>query len=185
MVRPSALLTVAIFLASTSIAPLAWADATAVLEAVTFNDGATASGYISVNVYGYLNSDTSLTTTAGPIFDGDTFMAGGFEGAPPASRFVLNSANYEFSLILDLAAPLGPASSNFDALVPGSINGPTLSGSYEQCNEGACGGAGVYRLVTAGTTYAPEPATLSLLGFGAAVLKFARRRRTDPKASAV
>jgi len=185
MARASALLTVAFLLASTSIVPFARADATAVLEDVTFNDSATASGSISVNVYGYLSSQTSLTTTAGSIFDGETYTGGGFDGAPPASTFVFNSANYEFSLILDLVAPFGPASSNFDALVPGGINGPTLSGSYEQCNEGACGGAGVYRLVTAGTTYAPEPATLSLLGFGAAVLKFARRRRTDPKAGAV
>jgi len=64
MARASALPAVAILLASTSIAPLARADATAPLENVTFNEGATASGYFSVNVYGYLSGDTSLTTTA-------------------------------------------------------------------------------------------------------------------------
>src|SRR5208283_138201 len=106
MARAAALLTVAILLASTSIVPQALADATAVLKDVTFNDGATASGSIGVNVYGYLSPETSVTTTAGPIFDGETYTSGGFDGAPPANSFVLNSANYEFSLVLDLAAPL-------------------------------------------------------------------------------
>jgi len=42
-------------------------------------------------------------------------------------------------------------------------------------------GTGVHRLVAAGTTSTPEPATLSLWRFGAAIPEFARRRRTDQK----
>ena len=74
----------------------------------------------------------------------------------------------------------------FDLLILGSGGSPGLAGSreYRTENPQARGGVGYLasyldgRLVTAGTLYAPEPATLSLSRLGAAVVPLPRRGRT-------
>ncbi len=151
------------------------------LQDVTFSDGGTATGSFDIDVYGYFTNDSiSIATTAGTALNGSVYDGGTlFNNPSPTSLIDFSSfASPDYTLVLDFVAPVGYGSSNFDALVPGGIIGGVLSGSYETCdNSGVCGSA--YRLVETGTTYAPEPATLSLLGFSAAGLLALRRRRTS------
>lgn len=177
MARKHSVLAAALF-ASALVLSLSSADATTVLlQNVTFKDGGTASGSFDLNVYSYLDG-VDLTTFSGSILGGYDYVTGGLLYTPPSTAFYFNSSS-DFSLVLDLSSPLGVNSSNFDAVIPGSVNGATLSGSYEICSSvPACGfGQPVYRLISSGTTYAPEPATLGLLGFGAATLAGMRCRR--------
>jgi hypothetical protein len=75
-----------------------------------------------------------------------------------------------------------------DPLIVGQGGGGSLSVSNEYCtqNPAACGGVAYQhgRLVTAGTLYAPEPTTLSLLGLGAVAVPLLRRGRTGIKSGA-
>jgi hypothetical protein len=176
MHRPSSAFAAALLLTSLSVAPAA--ATTFVLDNVTFNDGGTAAGSFDLNIYGYI-ADEPIGTTAGTVLAGYAYSSGQLiPGSPPSSAFAFYSGS-GFELVLDLTAPLGGTSSGSDPLVAGGVvSGSALAGSYEQCTDSTCGGTGNYRLVTGGFTYAPEPATLSLLGFAAVALGAARRRRS-------
>jgi hypothetical protein len=173
--------------------PSAKADTTVILEGVTFSDGGTASGYFTLNTYGYLDAADIITTpgtsSLGVSLPGFTYdLAGG--GVPPGpapfdSVFYFNSTVDDFSLILSAQ---NVVTEGVDPLILGSGSGDTLAGSYEYCTENptVCAGADYLdgRLVTTGFLYAPEPATLSLLGLGAVVVPLLRRRRSSVKSGA-
>jgi hypothetical protein len=165
------------------------ADTIVTLEDVTFADGGTASGSFTLNVYGYVES-ADITTTPGTSMasaplagytctaDGASVPSG---PAPFDSVFYFNSTVDDFSLTLSAQ---NVVTDGFDPLIPGSGSGDTLAGSFEYCTENptVCGGVSYLdgRLITSGTLYPPEPATLSLLGLGAIVLPWVRRRRRAP-----
>jgi hypothetical protein len=163
------------------------ADTIVTLEGVTFADGATASGYFVLNVDGYLES-AEITTSPGTSI-GDQSMAGYTYTvansdipngpAPFDSVFYFNSTVDNIGLILIADFPV--TDGGVDPLVVGEGSGGSLTVSNEYCTENAeaCGGVGYDdgRLVTAGILYAPEPATLSLLGLGMAVVPLLRRGR--------
>ena len=162
------------------------ADSIVTLDGVTFADGGTASGYFELTVYGYV-AFADITTTTGTSLNGAP-MAGYTYGSsggsvnnavPFDSGFYFNATADAVSLALTAEDPV--TSGGFDPLILGSGATSSLAGSYENCQENpsACGGLGYLdgRLVTAGTLYAPEPATLSLLGTGGLLLSVMRRKR--------
>ena len=171
------------------------ADLTVTLEGVTFADGGTASGYFDLNVYGYLVSaliTTTPGTSSGPgSLTGYTYTAAG-AGVPsgPApfdSVFYFNSTADNISLILLADAPVTDGGS--DPLIVGPGSGGSVTVSNEYCTEGApaCGGTIGYldgRLITAGTLYAPEPASVALLGVGSVLLPTLRRKRASARREA-
>jgi hypothetical protein len=107
--------------------------------------------------------------------------------APFDSVFYFNSTVDAFGLILIADFPV--TEGGIDPLVVGEGSSGSLTISNEYCleNAEACGGVGYEdgRLVTAGTLYAPEPATLSLLGLGAVIVPLVRRGRTTAKSGAL
>lgn len=170
------------------------ADSTVTLEGVTFADGGTASGDFVLNSYGYIKS-VDITTTAGTSIGdqplaGYTYLTAGASvpngPAPFDSVFYFNSTADAFGLILVADFPV--TDGGVDPLIVGEDNSGSLVVSNEYCAENAeaCGGEGYDdgRLVSAGTLYAPEPATLSLLGLGAVVVPLLRRSRTGTKSGA-
>ena len=168
------------------------ADIMVTLEkGVTFADGGTASGYFDLNVYGYMEAvditTTPGTTMLGSPIAGFTYLGGLLNNSVPFdSGFYFNSTVGAFSLALtaENVVPDG----GFDPLILGSGSQATLAGSYENCQQNAitCGGPTYLdgRLVTAGTLYAPEPTTLSLLGMGGLLLLVMRRKRADARPDA-
>jgi hypothetical protein len=171
------------------------ADTTVTLEGVTFAGGGTASGFLMLNSYGYLEA-VDITTTSGTSIDGQplagyTYTLGGSSvangPAPFDSVFYFNSTADAFGLILIADFPVTEGGA--DPLIVGERTGGSLAVSNEYCTENlnACGGP-VFddgRLVTAGTLYAAEPATLSLLGLGAVVMPLVRRGRTKARSGAL
>jgi hypothetical protein len=101
--------------------------------------------------------------------------------------FEFNSTVHDFGLALAVTKSLGPGYSGYDSLVLGSGSGAGLAGSSETCQENstACGGPSYLdgRLVTSGTLYAPEPASVTLLTVGGAALTMLRQRRLRPRRS--
>ena len=168
------------------------ADLMVTLEGVTFGDGGTASGYFTLNVYGQIE-EANITTTAGETLGnvaipGFTYTnVGSSVPNTPVfdSLFYFNAQSEAFSLALDAEQALTPGFSGYDSLVLGSDVGGTPAGSIEDCQENAtyCGGANYLdgRLITAGSLYAPEPATITLLGLGAAIVPILRRRQARPR----
>jgi hypothetical protein len=170
------------------------ADTTVTLEGVTFADGATASGSFMLNADGYLEA-ADITTTPGTSIGGlplagYTYTLANSDvpngSAPFDSVFYFNSTADAFGLILIAAFPV--TEGGVDPLIVGDGSGGSLVVSNEYCTENpiACGGVAYDdgRLVSAGTLYAPEPATLSLLGLGALVVPLLRRGRTKTESGA-
>jgi len=161
------------------------------LDGLTFVDGGTASGSFTF--------DPSITSccSAGSSINFITSTTAGYAGATydssasnPAFAF-WNVQNYvsggnSYSLIEITAKYFGGAGQDhllleFENFTPGQDNliltqgqGP-FGGSYEQT------ATGVTRYVTGApqvtVTAAPEPASITLLGAGIAVLGWARRKR--------
>jgi hypothetical protein len=166
------------------------ADTIVTLEGVTFADGGTASGYFELNVYGYFEFADITTTPGTSMADapmpGSTYSTAGAgvnNSVPFDSGFFFNSTVDAFSLVLTAENPV--TAGGFDPLILGSGSTSSLAGSYEACTENptTCDGLTYLdgRLVTAGTLYAPEPATLSLLGMGGLMLSVIRRKRAGAR----
>jgi hypothetical protein len=171
--------TVALSMALLIASPAARADPIMELRNVRFDDGGTATGSFDLNVYGYLSA-LNVASAAGATLGGAAYITGGPVGAPPSAVFSFGNPGSVFELVLALATPLGYGSGGVDAIIPGSLTGNGLTGSYERCvsNQIFCGVPfGTARLATAGEIDVPEPATTGLFGMAALlVLRSANRR---------
>jgi PEP-CTERM motif len=129
----------------------------------TFTDGQTATGDISLNVYGYLATPTSITTTSG-LFSGFTYALPGDPSAQPSSNIlVLSSPNYNRYLYLDFTQPL--SSGTLDTLIAGSS---FECDTYGSTTNACTGNASQVRYFAAGSA-APVPEPSTILIFGAAL----------------
>ncbi|HEY1932748.1 MAG TPA: hypothetical protein VGG99_12100 [Acetobacteraceae bacterium] len=143
------------------------------LHDVTFSDGGTATGSFALNVSGFLNTPTSITTTAGSVLGGNSYdLSGPFSKtsttvfltvpSPPAA------GDYEEGLNLTFALPLG--SVEFDPIVTG------VSCEYTGY---VCSGP-AYRYVVSGYAQIFEPGSAAVLcsaifGLGTVRRRFNRR----------
>ena len=143
------------------------------LHDVTFSDGGTASGDIVLNVSGFLNTPTSIVTTAGSVLAGATYdLSGPFTKTATTVYLTipipLAPHDYEEGLNFVFAHPLG--SVEFDPIVAGVSCEYTLY---------ACSGSG-FRDVVTGFADIAEPGSMAalggaVLGLGAVRRRFSRR----------
>jgi hypothetical protein len=163
----------------------------------TFNDGGTLSGYFTIGPYGYLNSPTNLTTTAGDpatlYLPGQTYSlppasSSIIPGSPPASGVYFSQPSYIDNLQLVFLNPLvGP---------PGTVDllnlDRTLSYECYSSYAGPCNGlssqndpvAGRY-FISAEAVAAPLPSTWMMLLGGFVGLGFLAFRGTKKGAVAI
>jgi len=151
-------------------APVQAYPVTLALENATFTDGGTASGVITLNSYG--NIDTySVTTTPGspvtPGFAGVTYFngtpIGGVSGGGTIIALFANT--YAESMGLFFAS---------NVTVDGPAVSLNLASSYE-CVGFSCTGASI-RTFASGDVEIPEPLTMTIFGAGLIGLAAARRR---------
>ena len=153
----------------------------------TFNDGGVLSGTITLNQYDFLESNFSLTTTAGAALPGFTYTAGDSyysntnPSYAPTPIYVDFQPQYYGDLHLQFANDLGVAAPT-DAIIGGYQ-------SFECQNSWSCpaGSSPDYavRYLTSGTATlaggVPEPAAwlLMMLGVGGVgvALRMGRRQR--------
>ena len=142
------------------------------LSDVTFNDGGTAFGSFVYDADLNLFSDIVVTTTDGSIRTGVSY---GIPGVGNASLFdTLDSLPVVVGvtprLLLSLTSPM----TNLGGTI--AIGGPfTLEVTCASAN---CGVGSNERLVVTGSiTAVPEPASMILLGIGAASIVLRRRTR--------
>lgn len=165
------------------------ADFLFVLDNVVFSDGATATGQFSVNIYGFLDAPTSITTTAVLAIPGGIYAIGTnyLNSTPQFLAFTLpgfsfTQPGYTSELFIALTNPV----------VAGVSNPIDTGNSYECVGPYACT---ITRTIVSGSVQVtstdaqpytgpgstpidtPEPASLALLTAGLASLAFARRRR--------
>ncbi len=163
---------------------IAKADQVYTLDNVAFDDGQTATGTFTLNVYGYL-SDWNIVTSDGIAFSG-------FHYLPPLNPAINNpldtitifnrdNPDYLGYLQLTFAEPLtGPLSvPGYDPLVFGGASYECdryqqLDGSCTGNQRNAVAGSAVERDVTP----VPEPGTAALLGLGLAGIAASRRRKS-------
>jgi hypothetical protein len=145
------------------------------LSNVTFSDAATASGSFDLDAGTNAVSNWSISVTAGVLSAftytpsnssaGSYFQVAGYENE---LLFMMNGTTRQLRL-----TPLSTLT-NAGGTVPINLNTfGNGSGSVE------CFNCAPYRTVASGTlmTGTPEPAAISLLGLGVAVVGFAARKR--------
>jgi hypothetical protein len=139
----------------------------------TFTDGATVSGTFTVNVYGFLENNFSITTTAGPGFSGFTYNA--------TDSFYSNGnfyVDFQPGYIQDLHLAF------LDSLLLPNANNPIQGGSpgpsYECIGSYSCyiPAGGTTRYIGTGFASAvPEPATWAMMALGFLGVGFLAYRR--------
>jgi hypothetical protein len=162
---------------------VAKADLVYTLDSVAFDDGQTATGTFTLDVYGYL-SDWNIVTSDGIAFTG-------FHYLPPLNPSINNpldtitifnrdNPDYFGYLQLTFAEPLtGPLSvPGHDPLVFGGTSHECdryqqVDGSCTGNQRSAVAGSAVERTITS----VPEPGTFALLGLGLALACLALMRR--------
>jgi hypothetical protein len=138
------------------------------LDGVTFADGTTASGSLTIDPVARISSSFSVSTTAGNLsaFTFDNSSSGlYFGGGAGPNNFILMVKN-------------GTRYFNFSFLNPILADGGTFA--LNTANSYECMNCSPWRRVTAGSitseaTAVPEPSTIALLGLG--LLGFAALRR--------
>lgn len=154
-----------------------------ILQNAVLDDGGTATGMFTINVYGYLSPPSSITTTAGTLLGGHTYTLSDpsniLPGSPPAYGVEFHSATYDLTLHLEFQ----------NSLESGGVNPLVLANSWE-CASFSCPGPDTgnpganTRYFISGTAIAavPEPGTLgltvaALTVFGAVAASGRSRRR--------
>jgi len=150
------------------------------LQGATFDDGGTASGEFTIGPYGYLIAPISVTTTAGTLLGGFSYVPTDpsdiVPGTPPAYGVDFFSPSYNLDLHIVFQNSL-------ESTGPNPI---VLASSYE-CAAFTCPGPDTYspgadtRFFTGGEAVAaaPEPASFTLLALGAMGVIVLRRRRAS------
>jgi hypothetical protein len=154
------------------------------LNNVQFNDAGTASGFFTLNTYGYVSS-YDVVTTAGSIMGGATYATGMGQPSttinPTNDSITFNLSGYDGFLLLTFADTLFPPSSTVDPIVTGGAS--FECSSYETLSS-TCGSNGVERIVTSGSAIVPEPVSLAIFGTGLFGFGLLRRRKADGGAKA-
>ena len=143
----------------------------------TFSDGGTATGWIGINVAGYLDG-FDIAVTAGSLLPQYDYSS----NTSPAPSFPPGAT------ILDLSAATGPGylqlafSFPLNTFPSGGINPIVVGASSYECtgweNPGSINTCnGTQRLITAGDATVPEPASLPLIATALAGVLAVRRRR--------
>jgi hypothetical protein len=159
-------------LATASKADVTW------LVSGTFDDGGTLSGHFTIDQYGYLEDNFSLTTTAGSTLPGFTYNASDSYYSN-GTLYVDFQPGYDADLHLTFADSLLVASS--DNPLEGGSPGP----SWECASSYSCyvPAGGPTRYISSGSAVGtiPEPSTwaMMLLGFaGLGISGYRASRRT-------
>jgi hypothetical protein len=169
--------------------PAAALPTTWILQNAVLDDGGTATGVFTLNVYGFLSPPTHIDTTAGSLLGAYTYTVPGspssiIPSSPPAYGVAFYSGNYDRALHLEFT----------NSLEGSGVNQLVLKASYE-CASFSCPGLDTGQ-IGADTRYfvsgyavaaVPEPGTLGLmmaaLGvFGAMAASGRSRQRTGVQA---
>lgn len=140
---------------------------TLVLDNIEFSDGGEATGFFTLNTYGYLAYPDTITTTAGSSLPGAT-LAGSvsFYALPASFSYTLASPSIPAEEVT-LELLYDPTSVTYDPLV--------LGGASFEC-AGPAYSCTTTRTIIAGGVEVPEPPVFALLASGLIALAGLRRR---------
>jgi hypothetical protein len=150
--------------------PAAALPTTWVLQNAVLDDGGTATGIFTIDVYGYLSEPSHIDTTAGSLLGNHAYTLGDpsniIPGSPPAYGVEFHSATYDLTLHLEFQ----------NSLESGGVNPLILASSWE-CASFSCPGPDKdnpgantrYFISGSAAAAVPEPASVGLLLAGLGV----------------